>query len=60
MTVDEYRKKHKRCTTCVYSEERTCDWFCKAKRKKYSGSLFYTRFKGMFCRMYEPMKNIKE
>ena len=56
MTVDEYRKTHKRCTTCVYSEEHTCGWFCKAKQKKYSDSLFYTRLKGMFCKMYVPMK----
>ena len=56
MTVEEYRKKHRRCTTCVYSDERCVDWFCKAKQKKYPGSLFYTRFKGVFCKMYVPMK----
>lgn len=56
MTVSEYRKKHKRCATCVHSEEHVACWFCRAKQKKYSGSVFYTRLKGMFCRMYVPMK----
>ena len=56
MTVSEYRKKHKRCTTCVYSEDRCVGWFCKAKQKKYFDGLYYTRIKGMFCRLYKPMK----
>ena len=60
MTVDEYRKKHRRCTTCVHSEERYACWYCQAKKRRHFGSVFDTRIKGMFCQMYEPIKKIKE
>ena len=53
MTVNEYRKKHKRCRTCKYLDHCFC-WYCKAKEKIFSGNPRASSTKGMFCRVYKP------
>ena len=54
MTVDEYRKKHKRCKTCVYAEIKfSYCWRCKAKCKSFDSDLERTILKGKFCKLYK-------
>jgi len=53
MTVEEYRKKHKRCRTCKYLKHCFC-WYCNAKEKIFNGNPKQSSIKGMFCRVYEP------
>lgn len=53
MTVNEYRKKHKRCRTCKHLKHLFC-WYCSAKEKTFSGNPKSSSVKGMFCRVYEP------
>ncbi len=55
MTPKEYRKKHKRCRTCVYAYER---WGAKCRVKNIAlggyQTLEYCGLRGMFCRAYQP------
>lgn len=53
MTVNEYRKKHKRCRTCVHAFSGNVSWYCKAKNARSIRSLEYEGVKGMFCRLYK-------
>lgn len=53
MTVNEYRKKHKRCRTCAHAFPSNAGWYCKAKNTRSIHSLEYEELKGMFCRVYE-------
>ena len=55
MTVEEYRKKHKRCKTCIYAYD-TPGLFaiCKAKNITLADSLKYCGLRGMFCKVYQP------
>lgn len=57
MTPNEYRKKHKRCGTCVYWNEPYLGYehsgvCCVKKADKYNNQ-------GRFCRVYKP-KEFKE
>lgn len=55
MTVEEYRKKHKRCKTCMYAYEPFgLNAICKAKNKTLGSLLIYCGLKGMFCKLYKP------
>lgn len=55
VTVEEYRKKHKRCRTCIYAYEPVgLNARCKAKNKTLGSSLVYCGLKGMFCKIYKP------
>lgn len=53
MTVNEYRKKHKRCRTCNHLAY-CFNWYCKVKEKTFTGNPKTSSTKGMFCRVYEP------
>ena len=53
MTVEEYRKKHKRCRTCKHLK-LSFNWYCEAKEKIFDGNPKSSSIKGMFCRVYEP------
>jgi hypothetical protein len=59
MTVEEYRKKHKRCKTCKHLYSGFALDRCKAKNFTFLNSVDYTIFKGCFCKLYEP-KEYKE
>ena len=60
MTVNEYRKKHKRCRTCVYGEVRLGgEFYCRAKRQMIKGGLHQTKIKGMFCKVYKAREEEK-
>lgn len=62
MTVEEYRKKHKRCRTCLYAYALSgLNVRCKAKNIVISdyGSLEYCGIRGMFCKLYQP-KGVRE
>ena len=54
MTVDEYRKKHKRCKTCIYAEKKGAGWRCEAKGSRHDWSPGDYALKGCFCRLYKP------
>ena len=55
MTVEEYRKKHKRCRTCIYAYEPMGLYArCKAKNIILNCALKYTKVRGMFCKVYQP------
>ena len=55
MTVEEYRKKHKRCVTCVYVHQPLgLNARCKAKGIVFPYSLAYLGKRGMFCKVYKP------
>lgn len=60
MTVNEYRRKHRRCRTCRYLNYLCEDlWECKAKQKDISTDPHKTRA-GMFCRVYQPLEEAQE
>lgn len=61
MTVNEYRKKHKRCSTCKHLSTGTYLDRCLAKRIEFSDSTSrgFLRLRGCFCEVYEP-KEYKE
>ena len=52
MTVDEYRKKHKRCKTCMYAIQNNYGWYCSAKGDSYEEKLGWSGLKGCFCKLY--------
>ena len=55
MTVEQYRKKHKRCRTCIYAYEPMGLYArCKAKNTVLGACLEYCGFRGMFCKLYQP------
>lgn len=56
MTVEQYRKKHRRCRTCVFANPRWSywDWCCEAKNIVHNGKPYHGKRKGMFCRLYQP------
>lgn len=54
MTVNEYRKKHKRCRTCKYLQEGFGIDSCKAKGYRFSGHMKDSMLRGCFCKLYEP------
>lgn len=60
MNVKEYREKHHRCRTCIYSKKYYVrgenGWRCEAKNTSYYGSLDGTMIAGIFCPLYEPLK----
>ena len=50
MTPNEYRAKHKRCTTCVYFDKKDIGYKygdCKAKQKRTRSN------SGRFCQIYK-------
>lgn len=51
--VNTYRKKHRRCKTCVYAQG-TYNWICKAKNQRYNIDLDKSKTTGMFCKLYTP------
>lgn len=51
MTVNEYRKKHKRCGTCKHFNEGWVPNRCMAKGLRF---IAYMRYRGCFCKLYEP------
>lgn len=53
--VNTYRKKHRRCKTCVHAkQDGYCKWVCKAKNECFNGDLNETRIKGIWCEIYSP------
>lgn len=54
ITVDEYRKKHKRCRTCKYADHHNRGWSCTAKGTEHYGYPGDTVIKGCFCKLYIP------
>ena len=56
MTVDEYRKKHKRCKTCKYATEKIHGWVCVAKGTYVDGNVGDYYFRGCFCKLYEARR----
>lgn len=60
ITVDEYRKKHKRCKTCVYACQSNSGWSCRAKGTYYyDGLVGWTVLKGCFCKLYSAKGEVK-
>lgn len=61
MTVNEYRRKYRQCSTCRYliyrSDYKT--WECTAKFKRFKKHPYYTRI-GIFCRVYQPLEEAQE
>ena len=55
MTIEEYRKKHKRCKTCEWAGQSNVTWRCIAKGTVYVGRVGETGLKGCFCKLYQPM-----
>lgn len=53
ITVDEYRKRHKRCKTCAYVSQNNIGWHCLAKGDYYIGSASNRSLKGCFCKLYK-------
>ena len=56
--IDEYRKRHKRCKTCIYAFQQTDDrrpecWWCDAKSIRHIGSVGESGLRGCFCRLYK-------
>ncbi len=51
--INEYRKKHKRCKTCVFASQSHWGWYCLAKGTRYDGNVDNTRLSGCFCRLYK-------
>lgn len=61
MTVEEYRKKYKRCRTCKYAYEPVgLNARCKAKNTTLNSTLAYCGFRGMFCKVYQPKEVSKD
>lgn len=64
IAVNNYRKKHHRCKTCVYAQVKTKDWIdkwvCRAKHSYHEGDLYNTVIAGMFCGLYSPILLIEE
>lgn len=65
MTVIEYRRKNKRCRTCMYAKQNEYSssfggltWFCKAKEQLYDGRVATMRLKGCFCELYSPKEDV--
>ena len=56
MTVNEYRKKHKRCRMCKHLSVGTCYDKCLAKRIEFreTTNRGLYRLCGCFCKIYEP------
>lgn len=54
MTVNEYRKKHKRCSTCKHYRDSYCDGECKAKCISFITPVDWIFPRGCFCKIYEP------
>lgn len=59
MTVEEYRKKHRRCRHCEYVRQRMFAWDCCAKGKSRAGRVGDTLIAGMLCKIYMPKEGIK-
>ena len=53
ITINEYRKKHKRCKTCEYVSRNNYGWYCLAKGDFYAGSPNDCVLKGCFCELYK-------
>lgn len=47
MTPNEYRRKHKRCRTCIYCKEGITRYFCRVKDKSTNERM------GRFCKVYK-------
>lgn len=52
MTVEEYRRKHKRCKTCVYARQEISSWICGAKGTLVEGKIGWYPLRGCFCKLY--------
>lgn len=54
MTPNEYRKKHKRCATCVYWTPEFTDHFAECESGKCAvKNISKCDYEGRFCRIYE-------
>ncbi len=53
VTVNEYRKKHKRCKTCEFASQSNWGWYCLAKGTRYDGSVSEAGLGGFFCKLYK-------
>lgn len=56
MTVNEYRKKHKRCRTCKHVSRKMFEEhdLCEAKGFRFDYSVSTYSLRGCFCKLYEP------
>lgn len=52
--INKFRNKCHRCRTCAHASIDGIYWFCEAKAIRHCGSVYDTRFAGMFCRLYTP------
>lgn len=50
ITPDEYRKRHRRCATCIYRTSKVIGYSCGVKGKEIP----FSSLAGMFCRCYHP------
>jgi len=50
MSPDEYRQKHRRCSTCKHCSPLIINHYCNVKGKPIT---LYS-LTGMFCRCYDP------
>ena len=53
ISVDEYRRKHKRCKTCVFASQSNVSWYCCAKCSSYVGRVSDYKLKGCCCKLYK-------
>lgn len=56
MTINEYRRKHKRCRTCKHVGCQPFGSFdhCMAKGFQFTEPVSMTVLRGCFCKLYEP------
>ena len=58
MSPQEYRLKHRRCKFCIYKKFHHVDfhdWYeCLVKDKYISEFDWLEKWRGMFCKVYEP------
>ena len=59
ISVNEYRRKHKRCKTCEYASEGNVGWYCLAKGSYEFGRPSSYILKGCCCKLYKA-KEFKE
>ena len=56
--IIEYRKTHPRCRYCKYAhQDRYSTWTCLAKQQSHFGQVSDTKFKGVFCQLFEVKEN---
>ena len=55
MTINEYRRNHRRCSTCTRAEKSMFGYTCKAKNQYIGTVLSCSGKNGKYCKLYEPV-----